>query len=199
MTTFDAVYYSSPAPLSLESLTYLSLVFDRIHFPGVFYSDDIDGEAAAERYQSIVQRIRLRPDDIPMLNCMRWAPYINDLKSFCVFTGQFGQTGSLEDGTMDLAWHLEECIYGPPPDDFTPIIRSGFSTAMPGGEKASINGPGLITYPANALLYAIKNGLMLINDDPSLPVPAMGGAEAVNNAQMLSTVLALESVKLVLP
>src|SRR5262249_8265960 len=40
---------------------------------------------------------------------------------------------------------------------------------------------------------------VLINDNPGMPVPTIGGAEAKDNARILATVLAIESVRLVLP
>jgi hypothetical protein len=72
---------------------------------------------------------------------------------------------------------------------------------FPGEEKDAryaISAPNTITYPANALVYASKNHLPLINDQEWLPVPGIA-SDAKSNAKLLATILAMESVRLVLP
>jgi hypothetical protein len=39
-TTFDVVYYTGPVPSSWQTLATLALVFDKIHFPGVYMGTD---------------------------------------------------------------------------------------------------------------------------------------------------------------
>jgi len=94
---------------------------------------------------------------------------------------------------------LEELIFGPPPPGFTPTPPMGFAKGLPGEKEAGVNGPSWISYPANALVYSVKNELLLLNDNPMLPVPALGNVSPENNAKMLSVILAIESVKMVLP
>lgn len=75
----------------------------------------------------------------------------------------------------------------------------GFAKGLPGDEEAGVNGPSWISYPANALVFSLKHGVPLINDNPTLPVPALGGASAKDNAKLLSIVLAIESLRVALP
>ena len=91
---------------------------------------------------------------------------------------------------------LEQAIFGPPPENFFPSWAQGFAQGIPG---ACIRAPASITYPASALLFAKRKGLPLINDDPDLPVPGLLAGSARNNAKLLTTVLAIECVRLVLP
>jgi len=203
-TQLDAVYYSAPAPTSLRALTLLGLVFDRLIFPDVYVPDGgIDLDATAKE----IERIRALPverhgfNTIHTLNLMFMALNAEHLKDFCVFTGRVGSLGPTEPGARELTLELEQAIYGPPPENFTPTPTAWFAKGLPGGggQRASINGPGWIAYPANALFYASRNGYVLVNDDPNLPMPGIGGADLKANAKQLATMMALESVNFVLP
>ncbi|HYK16909.1 MAG TPA: hypothetical protein VEV37_02755, partial [Bryobacteraceae bacterium] len=180
------------------------MVFDWLIFPYVYVPDGgIDLDATAKE----LERIRALPsgrhlheeNHIHMLNLMVLALNAEHLKDFCVFTGDPQWGGATEPGAKELAFELERAIYGPPPKNFIPTISDGFAKGLPGGPKAAVNGPGWITYPANALLYASRNGYVLVNDDPNLPMPGVGGADVKANAKQLATMMALESVSFVLP
>lgn len=197
---FEAVYYPSPVPSSLESLTILSLLFDKIHFPGVYIgSKDLDIKAT----QNEIERIKnLKPrtiDDVVLINAMQFCMNARHLKDFCNFTGKHGYPGILESGAEQIAHELEVLIYGPPSPKFIPIVTMGMAKDLPGGSEAGVNMPSWITYPANALVYSKKNDLIIVNDNPSLPLPSLGDFPYKNNAKTLATLLALESLKLVLP
>lgn len=197
--TFNAVFYSEPVPSSLETLTLLALVFDRVYFPGVFIPECGVDEAETKKE---IQRIGDSITDIErsqMLNCMRYALWAKNLKGFCIFTGN-RQSGILEEGANELTHEIEKAIFGPPPPN-SPIIRLGgwFERDLPGDDGIQVNAPNWTTYPANALIFAARNNLPLINDNPNLPVPGIGNASIRSNAQSLSTILAIESIKVVLP
>ncbi len=196
----EAVYYSQQVPWHYAPLTFLSLVFDKIYFPGVYLPEN--GYDEKELIKEIDRIRSIKPskvDDIRMINCMILTLELKHISDFCVFTGEKNQPfGKLEDGANELTWALEELIYGPPPPNFHPIIETGFTKGLPGGEEA-IHAPGWITYPANALIYSAKNNIPLVNDVPSLPVPALGNQSPENNGKLLSIILAIESVKLILP
>lgn len=197
---FEAVYYSSPFPTSLESLTMLSLLFDKVHFPGVYIGvDDLDAEAAQQELNRIKSLGLRSMDDVILLNGMQLALDVHHLKDFCVFTGKHGYPGRLEAGADRLAHELEELIYGPPPPGFFPTITMGIAKGLPGGAEAGINMPSWITYPANAIVYSTKNDLIIVNDNPRLPFPSLGDVPYKNNAKALATLLALEGLRLVLP
>lgn len=198
--SFDAIYYSGPSPSSLHSLTMLGLVFDRLIFPGVFVpSEGVDEAETQKEIDRVAKLGPLSMDTAHMLNLMTIALNARYLSDFCVFPGKYGYPGVLESGAEELARELELQIYGPPPEGFTPTISLGFAKRVPGTSPMSVNGPSWIAYPANALLYASHNQMLLVNDNPRLPVPAVGGSDVRSNAQQLATILALESVKLVLP
>ena len=55
---FEAVYYAATAPNSMQALTLLALVFDRVIFPSVYITaDGIDLEAT-ERERERVSKLR---------------------------------------------------------------------------------------------------------------------------------------------
>lgn len=196
---FEAVFYSEPVPSSLRTLAVLALVFDRVHFPGVYIADDIDAEATAREQERIVGLgLRRRHSTTEMLNCMTYALNRQHVADFCVFNGKFGYLGVLEDGTDDLVRDFEEAIYGPPAQGFEPSYRMGFAKGLPGSDDAGVNGPSWLAYPPNALLYAARHGLTLLNDDPDLPVLGLP-TDVKANARALGTALALEAVTLALP
>jgi hypothetical protein len=199
----DAVYYAAPAPTSLRALTLLGLVFDRLIFPDVHVPDGgIDVDATAKEFAHFRDLPGPKSvNDIHMLNLMFLAMNAEHLKDFCVFTGPVGSLGPKEPGAKELTMELEQAIYGPPQKGFMPMPTEWFAKGLPpgGGQRASVNAPGWITYPANALLYANRNGYVLVNDNPTLPMPGIGGADVKANAKQLATLMALESVNLVLP
>ncbi len=198
--SLDAVYYSQPVPSSNETLTLLAFIFDKIYFPGVYIPESgVDEQETAKEIERIIGLGIRKIDDVQLVNCMIYALHHKYLKDFCVFTGKFGYMGIIEDGAGEVTKTLDELIFGPPPPNFTPVHPIGFAKGLPGSGKSAVNGPSWITYPANALIYAAKNGLPLVNDDPTLPVPALGGVAARGNAKILSTILAIESIKMALP
>lgn len=190
--SFDAVYYSHPIPTSFHSLTLLSLVFDKIYFPGVYISEDLDIQVIKEEIKRLQSLSRNDYDTNFIINCHIFSIYKQYLNNFCVFTGKFGSPGILEKGAKDLTKILEELIYGPPPPNFIPTYPMGFA-------HMTMNGPSWLSYPANALIFSKTNEIPLINDNPNLPIPGLGGANPKSNAKILSTILAIECINFVLP
>jgi len=198
--SFDAIYYSGPVPSSFETLTILSFIFDKIYFPGVYIPntgiDEVETKKEIDRIKSLGVRSIERTQ---LVNCMTFSLHNKYLKDFCIFTGKFGRAGILEDGAKDMTMFLEELVFGPPPPNFTPTPCMGFAIGLPGNKEAAVNGPSWLSYPANALIYSMKNELPLVNDNPTLPVPALGGISPKSNAKLLSTILTIESINMVLP
>jgi hypothetical protein len=196
---FEAVFYSEPVPSSMRTLAILALVFDRVHFPGVYIAERVDAEATAAELDRIAQLERSRRvGNAQMLNCMIYAMQREHVAEFCVFNGKYGYPGVLEDGTEDLVKEFEQAIYGPPPEGFFPDYPLGFAKGLPGPEEAGVNGPSWLSYPPNALLYAARHDLVLLNDNARLPVLGLS-TDFKANAKALSTALALEAVTLALP
>lgn len=196
----EAVYYGSPIPLSKASLTLLAVVFDRLHFPNVkLPCEGFDPLAVAQEAERI-ERLGLRDfNSLVLVGALRALAHVNDLGEFCEFAAVPNQVfGSAKDVEVNnLALALEELVFGPPREGFIPTLETGYSKGLPGCDL-SVDYPGTFHYPANAILYAARKGMPLVNDGP-LPVPALGGIDAKNNANLLASVLALECVALVLP
>ena len=198
---FEAVYYASPIPSGIVSLTSLAIVFDRLHFPNVYLpTTGYDPADAAKEARRIEGLQRTDYDTRLLVGAMRALPHLKDLNEFCTFGGQAHQVFSGENhpDTSTVVSALDEMIFGPPPQGFTPSYATGFHKGLPGSQE-SINYPGFLHYPAIALLYAAKSGLPLVNDNPSLPVPGRNGLSAKHNAKLLSSILALECVRVALP
>jgi hypothetical protein len=199
---FDAVYYSQQVPASLESLTLLGLVFDHLIFPDVYLpTSDFDEAALLEEIKRITS-LRMRPtaDDVAMLNCMGLALHVKYVRDFCIFTGTPGSMGGSEPESKPLMMALEELVFGPPPPGFIPTPSLGFCKGFHFSENViehQVNAPSWLAYPANALVYGTKHQIPVVNDS-DLPVPGIPGSPK-DNAKTLATILAIESIKLVLP
>jgi len=198
---FEAVYYAAPAPNSMQVLTLLALVFDRVIFPSVYIAaDGIDLEATEREYER-VSKLRHPGDENTqqMLNLMVCAMNARHLKDFCRFTGELGSLADKEPDAGMLTHDLETLIYDPPPENFSRETTLSLSKGLPGNDSACIATPSWLSYPAHALLYAARTGTVLVNDNPHLPVLSVGKPDIRSNAKQLATILALESVRLVLP
>ena len=95
--TFDVVYYTAPTAPSWQALAMLALVFDRVHFPGVYVgAQGLDEKATLLEFQRIRGAgARLDEDNRQMLNLMLVAAHHKHLKDFCIFPGAFGVCGTL--------------------------------------------------------------------------------------------------------
>lgn len=196
----EAIYYAAPAPTSMRSLTLLGLVFDRIIFPGVHIPMEGVDKQGVLREVARLRGLGIRDvDDASMINCMLCAANCEFLKDFCCFSGRPGVMGVLEAGAEEFAKTLEQSVWGAPQGGFVPSYTFGFAKALPGDGTISVNGPCSFAYPANAFLASVRSGTVLINDNPELPVPACGSLAPRSDAKHLSTILALETVKLLLP
>lgn len=131
---------------------------------------------------------------------MKFSLHVKYVRDFCIFTGNPGMIGTVEDEAASLMMTLDELLFGPPPPGFIPTPSIGFCKGFDFSDNVvehQVNGPSSLSYPANALVYAMKHQIPLVNDSP-LPVPGVPAAPK-DNAKLLATILAIESVKLVLP
>lgn len=203
LDSLEVVYYSGQVPSSYEALTLLGFVFDRIHFPGVYMPppDRLDYEGLEKEIQRI-QALHLNDGDtVQLLNCLIYAKDIKYLRDFCLFGGKpAAGDSSVDEMTPKVALALEQMIFGPFPENFIPIIQGNFIKGLPGDDalEVQLNFPRWSSYCANAMIYATKNQIPLINDNPTLPIPGLPG-QAKNNAKLLATILTIESVRLALP
>jgi hypothetical protein len=82
------------------------------------------------------------------------------------------------------------------------MIDGHYHKALPGDKvyEVQLSFPRWSTYNANAYIYAAKNGLLLVNDDPRIPILGVPEHESVKNkTKALAAILTMECVKLVLP
>ncbi|SRR6266478_10631 len=202
LETLEAVYYPSQVPSSPESLTLLGFLFDRVHFPAVYLppAGSLDLKELDKEIRRIAAFNFNDVESIQLLNCMVLAGKMEYISDFCVFDEKPAGLPAIDEMAPHVANALEQMIFGPPPENFIPTQIGMNTKGLPGGDEriAYVAFPGWSQYPANALIYAAKNQLPLINDDPRFPVPGLPG-NAKNNAKVLATILTIESVKLVLP
>lgn len=196
----EVVYYPRPIPSGPACLTFLGLIFDRIHFPNVYLpTDGFDEKEVLLEADRILSHGITSYNTAMLVGALRFLPLAKQLREFCHFTGAKGQVfGGVDTGAKDIVKSLHEEIFGPPKENFFPVYETGFHKALPDGESY-IDYPGSLHYPANALIYAGRHGIPLVNDDLTMPVPAVGGDMAKNNSKLLTTILAMECASLVLP
>lgn len=196
----EAVYYASPIPAYKESLTFLAVVFDRIHFPDVYLPTAGFDAKDVLKEANRIEALKLKDYETTLLTgTLRCLPLIADLKEFCYFTGNsnsFGTDFSTE--TAQLVNALEVEVFGPRPAGFIPTYETRYCKSLPGGDTEIIY-PGSLFYHANAMVYAAQHALPLVNDNYRLPVPAFGGKDAVHNTKLLATIMAMECIKVALP
>ncbi|MBT9466788.1 hypothetical protein [Hydrogenophaga sp.] len=198
----EVVYYSAAIP-NQGALTLLGLLFDKVHFPGVYLPPDGTEIAATHaEAERIIEAVGKRMDfeTAVLISALRLIEHVPHLKEFCVFDEQSSGLGT--DSEQDklaaqIVAEIDRQIWGVR-ENFIPTHHVRFYKALPGGET-SIEYPGMLHYPARAMIYAGEKGLPLVNDNPSLPVPGFEGAGAQNNAQLLSTILAMECAAVMLP
>ena len=149
--TLEAVYYSHAVPRSLEVLTTLGLVFDRLYFPGVYIPPPgFDEKAVLSEIQRIVSHFhgRLDPNTRQMLDCMNFALFHKDVGDLCIFPGKSGLMEQFEDGTHEVVDQLESMIFGPRPEGEIPVRTGPWVKGLPGDDPRAHQVPDTITYPA---------------------------------------------------
>jgi hypothetical protein len=198
-SSYDAVFYNSFA-IPLEALSILAFVYDKVHLPGVHINiEGLDRNELINQVKSIREPGIRDLDTLEQCNAMVMALFYSYCPSvFLLSKHERKSFGSLEEGANDLAKEIEELYFGPPKPNFFPTIATGHCVPLPGGKHACIDVPAKWTYPANSLIYSSKEGLPLITIDPTMPIPGLP-CEAKSNAQILSTILAMECIKFVLP
>ncbi|MGO8732983.1 MAG: hypothetical protein ACLQVM_09320 [Terriglobia bacterium] len=198
---FEAVYYSYAVPRSAEALTILGLVFDRIYFPGVYMPPEGFDEAAVKSEIQRIASLGLQdPDTQQLLGCMAHSLRQKHLTDFCVFSGSNSGLNAIPDEVHEVVDRLEEIIFGPRPQGQIAVRTGPWIKGFPGDAPSThyLSAPDTITYPANALVFAAKNNLPIVNDQEWLPVPGIP-VDPKSSAKLLAIILAMESVRLILP
>jgi len=150
----EAVYYPHVIPSGVESLTLMGLVFDRIHFPGVYIpKEGYDTKALIKEIQRIEKLGVSRYDDEILIHVLRIVLLAKDLEGVCYFTATKDKLfdAAVDERTSEVVNSLYELIYGPAKKDFTPIFSTNHTKGLPDSDEC-IFYPGSFHYPANALL-----------------------------------------------
>lgn len=198
--TFEVVCYAHPTPKGLASLTLMGLLFDRVHFPGVYIPRDLDLDVVGRE----LKRLEALPDapdldGLHMRACMRMALIRSHIDDFCIFTGDPKDVfGTVDEQTPALYEKLRLTIFGPDPPGFTPFYIPGHHKGFP-GHHDGLGIPSALVYAANALIYAARNDLPIINEEPWLPVVEHGTSSDAQLEKALTAVAALEALRLVMP
>ncbi len=205
----EVVYYSSPIPRSMEVITLLGLVFDRVHFPHTYLpTEGFTNDEIEERIRrlepvlksDIEQQSYLAESTLQMIRALRLLRWNEWTKEFLYFTGD-GSVWKEADKVGELAEQIFDLTFGPPPVGWEPTITTGSSFAVSpelGRGDASIAFAGEFHYPALAIKYAGENSLPLLNDVPRLAVPGTLVAPK-EDAKMLASIIATECIKFLLP
>lgn len=192
----EAVYYPRATPLSHETLTFMALAFERVHFPGFYVPG---GDFDREKLRQILKEAREAPGEKPpdyarVMNGMIFALNRDDLRQFCVFADKpEGLDGEEEQRARTLGLDIIRAIGEEPPVALRGKLVHWTEIHLQNGVMRY---PSAFEYPANALLYAQARGIPVLNDDPGMPVPAVH--QAMGSAG-LSAVLAAECLRLALP
>lgn len=200
--SLEGIYYTAQIPRNPAVLTIMGAVFDRVHFPGVylptsgFDQKDLDQEIL--RIAGLPDRGGLQ-DTATLISILRFIRHAPELEGFCVFAESsevslVGNRGVPE----DMVKALYEAIHGPSPPNWEPMFEASSHKGLPGGDE-TVSYPGDYHYLAGAVLESAKTGLPLINDLPGTPVPGLEQSSPINDARLLSTMLAIECARVSLP
>lgn len=195
----EIVYYSSSFPESLEIMTFLGLVFDRIHFPNVYIPTEGFDEAEVINEINRLSAMEQRDRSLWITESLTRAVLIPELREFCFFTGTKDQKifgGDLQKAEA-LVDALHEQMHGPNPPGWTPIRSPGYSKSL--SSEASLDFPADYYYQCNAVIYSGKKGIPLLNANPNMPVPSLTGESVKNNSKLLSSLMAIQCINLVFP
>jgi hypothetical protein len=197
----DAIYYSAPIPRNMAVLTIMGAVFDKVYFPGVYMPksgyDEGEVQKEIDRLNALATPGRNRAELVKMLEFVK---HVKTLDGFCVFTGD-GDNAFLDHNKLpgQMARDLFFAIHGPQRPGWEPMLDTSHHKGIPGSDE-HVTWPEDYHYLANSVIESGKTGIPILNDLPKhLPIPGIDPQTPHNNAKILSTILAIECTKLVLP
>lgn len=200
MDRLEAIYYSAQIPRNTAILTFLGLVFERLHLPGVYLPSG--GYSPQELEREIHRLSELTPmtDEIrTLIGFLEFTKHVETLSDFLVLENKATSTfGNSQGVTMDVVGELYQAIHGPNKSGWTPMFYQGSHKNIPGSDEF-IGYPGDYVYQVGALLNSSETGIPLVNDLPGLPVLGNQRTVPKNDATGLSTILAMQSLALGCP
>jgi hypothetical protein len=197
----DVVYYSAPIPRNLAVLTVLGAVFDTVYFPGVYLPKGGYDEVELDRE---IARLEALPhardyETSLLIGAMKLAKHAKELSGFCEFTGsRENPFHAKEDIPGKMVADIYEAMHGPPPPGFIPSFSTNHHKALTGGDE-HVTYPGDYHYLAGAIIDSARRGIPLLNDLPGVPIPGIEDTTPVDKAKILSSIIAIECTRLVLP
>jgi hypothetical protein len=193
----EGIYYSHVVPRDPAILTLMGLVFDKVHFPGAYFpSKGFDLQQVGEEIARLEQLPR-DFDTAELIGILKFLKHVPALRSFCEFQPTTAGIFSDQRFPPQAIMEMYDSIYGPRPEGWTPMISSGHSKGLPGGDE-SISYRGEFHQFANAIYESARTGIPLINDIPGLPVFS-DIASPVGDAHALAGLLSVLCMKLILP
>jgi len=193
----DIIYYPYPVPVNRYTISVLGILFDHVFLPGVYLPKnhinirDLEDE---DKRLTMIQKSHPKTYGQIMIAFIRFLKEYQDLNGIFVGTVKSNGGELLEKESMDFAKHLEQAIYGVPPEGFTPLINQGVYFDVGGG---NINSPDWITYPANAYVYSLKTQTPLFTDNLDFPLPER--VEHHSDVETLASYLAMSTLTINLP
>jgi hypothetical protein len=197
----ECVYYSGPVPADSAVLTTLCLVFDKIYFPGVYLpKGDYDKNLLN---QEIARLEALNDKDhgtAKLIGILKFLDYRLPLDGLLEYPTARDDIFMGKNDDKDQQFRkMAEFIYDthfPPRANFEPFFDSASVKGLPESEE-EISFAGNFFYQARAIDYAATHQLPLLDDGSGLALPFR--AQYKDNAKPLSTLLAIESVNLIMP
>src|SRR6185437_9275991 len=193
----ECVYYPGAVPPDSAVLIVLSLVFDKIYFPGVYLPM---GDYDRTLLKKEIERLEGVPRDHStnrLIGILKFLEFRQPLDGILEYpSGReaiFGATR--EQGNGKLVRAIYDAHY-PPRENFEPSFEGASAKGLPESEEEVLYLADF-TYQANAISYAASNHLPLLDDGSGLTLPFR--APYKDNARSLATLLAIESAGLVLP
>jgi hypothetical protein len=193
----ECVYYPGPVPPDSAVLTILCLVFDKIFFPGVYLpKGDYD---KASLHQEIKRLEGLEPSfgSSELIGLLKFLEYRLPLDGILEYPSErdsiFKASHDEESGKPVRA--IYDAHY-PPRENFEPMFTGASVKGLP-QSKESVVCLGDFHYQANAINYAARNHLPLLDDGSRYALPF--NAPYKDNAPSLAALLAIQSASLILP
>jgi hypothetical protein len=196
----EAVYLSAPIPRNVAVLTAMGAIFDKVCFPGVYLPKE--GFDVGELDKEIA-RLKALPsadyDTQLLIGILSLTKHAKTLEGLCEFTGDPDDIFCIKSAPpQQLVQAIHDAIHGPLRKGVTPIFESGSCKALPGGDE-TVNYPESHDYLARAIIHSGKTGIPLLNDIPGLNLPGMLDIAPVDDAKLLSGILAIECTRIALP
>jgi len=167
----ECVYYPGPVPSDSAVLTVLCLVFDKIHFPGVYLpKGDYDKELLNQEIRRLagLESGGSRYDRNNLIGILKFLECRLPLDGILEYPSSrdsiFGSSKNQE--MQNEEGRLARAIYDgnyPRRENFEPMFDAASIKGLPGSDEAVVH-MGDFYYQAGAITYAAENRLPLLDN-----------------------------------